>query len=84
MLGQAERLGDATRLLLVGVGQLVNAVLAAVAEQPQELTGVGSAGDQHDLVDPTRDDRLDRPLDHGAIEDRKEVFVGDARQRVEA
>ncbi len=33
VLGQAERLGDAAGILLIGVGQLVDAVLVAVAQQ---------------------------------------------------
>ena len=82
--GQAERLGDAARLLLVGVGQLVDAVLVPVAEQPQELAGMRAAGDQHDLVDAARHHRLDRPGDHRAVVDRQQVLVGDAGQRVQA
>ena len=51
VLGQPERLGDATGLVLVGVRELVDAVLATVAQQAQELSGVGAAGHEHDFVD---------------------------------
>ena len=50
-LGQAQGLGDAAGLLLVGVGEPVDAELVPVAQQAQELAGVGAPGDQHDLVD---------------------------------
>ncbi len=82
--GQAERLGDAARLLLVGVGELVDAVLVPVAQQAQELTGVRPAGDEHDLVDAARHHGLDRPGDHGAVVDGQEVLVGDPGQGVQA
>ena len=82
--GQAERLGDAARLLLVRVGELVDAVLVPVAEQAQELTGVGPAGDEHDLVDAARHHGLDRPGDHRAVVDRQEVLVRDPGQGVQA
>ena len=82
--GQPERLGDAARLLLVRVGQLVDAVLAPVAEQAQELAGVGPAGDEHDLVDAARHHGLDRPGDHRAVVDRQQVLVRDPGQGVQA
>src|SRR4029453_18814704 len=57
-LGQPQGLGDAAGPLLVGVQEPVDAVLVAVAEQPQELAGVGAAGDHHQLGDPGRAGRL--------------------------
>ena len=48
-LGEAERLRDATRLLLVPVGEPVDAELLAVAEQAQELARVHAAGHEHQL-----------------------------------
>ena len=84
MRREAEGLGDAARLLLVCVGELVDAVLAPVAEQTQELTGVGPAGDEHDLVDAARYHGLNRPGDHRAVVNREEVFVRDPGQGVQA
>ena len=80
----AERLGDAAGLLLVGVAQALQAELAPVAEQPQELAGVVAAGDDHDVVDAGLDQRLDRVVDHRLVVDRQQVLVGDAGQRVQA
>jgi len=52
-------LGDAARLLLVAVREQLEAVLAAVAEKPEELARVRPAGDEHQLDDPGLDERLD-------------------------
>src|SRR5215207_2185772 len=82
-LGQPQGLGDAARLLLVGVQQPVDAVLVAVAEQPQELARVGAPGDHHQLGDPGRDERLDGVGDHRPVVDRQQVLVGDAGQRMQ-
>ena len=84
VLGQPERLGDAARLLLVRVGQLIDAVLAPVAEQAEELAGMGPPGDEHDLVDAARHHGLDRPGDHRAVVNRQEVFVRDPGQGMQA
>ena len=81
--GEAERLGDAAGVRLVRVEETVDAPLLAVAEQPEELAGVEAARHDHHLVDAGLDERLDRVVDHRAIEDRQEVLVGDAGQRVE-
>ena len=43
-----------------------------------------AAGDEHQLADPGRDDRLDRVRDHRAVVDRQQVLVRDPRQRMEA
>ena len=83
MLREAERLGDPARLLLVGVEEPVTAARLAVPEQAQELARMRPTGDDHDLDDARADERLDRPLDHRSIEDRQQVLVRDARQRVE-
>ena len=81
--GEAQGLGDAARPLLVAVGQPVDPELVAVAQQAQELAGVGTPGDQHDLGDPCADQCLDGPLDHRPVVDRQQVLVGDPGQRVE-
>jgi hypothetical protein len=79
----SQRLGDPTRPVLVAVAEPVDAELLAVAEEPEELTGVGAPGDQHDLGDLGVDQCLDAPVDHGPVVDRQEVLVGDAGERVE-
>ena len=83
-LGQAKCFGDAARLLLIPVGEPVDAELVAVAQQAQELPGMGAAGHQHDLVDSGIDERLYRPGDHRTVVDREQMLVGDAGQGVEA
>src|SRR5215212_4150831 len=82
-LGQPQGLGDAAGPLLVGVQEPVDAVLVAVAEQPQELAGVGAAGDHHELGDPGRDQGLDGVGDHRPVVDGQQVLVGDAGQRMQ-
>ena len=82
-LGQAQRLGDAPGAVLIGVAEPVDAVLVAVAEEAEELTGVGAPGDEHHLVDPGQHERLDGVADHGPVVDGQEVLVGDAGERVE-
>src|SRR5205823_2225466 len=63
-LGERERVGDAACLLLVAVEELVDGVVVAVAEQPEELACMCAAGDEHQLVDACADERLDRVRDH--------------------
>src|SRR5215218_5922277 len=82
-LGEPDGLGDAARPFLVGVQQPVDAVLVPVAEQAQELAGVGAPGDDHQLGDAGRDQGLDGVGDHRPVVDRQQVLVGDQRQRVQ-
>ena len=82
-LGQAQGLGDAPGPVLVGVAEAVDAVLVAVAEEAQELPGVGAAGHEHHLVDPGQDQRLDGVADHGPVVDGQQVLVGDPGERVQ-
>ena len=53
-LREPERLRDPAGLLLVGVEELVDPVLVAVAEQAEELARVRAAGDEHQLGRPRR------------------------------
>ena len=78
-LRQAQRLGDAARPILVRVQEALDAELLAVAEQAQELAGVGSPRDQHHLRDAALHERLDRVVDHGPVVDRQQVLVRDPR-----
>ena len=84
VLREPERLGDAARLLLVAVREQVEAVLAAVAEQAEELAGMRPAGDEHQLVDARLDERLDGVRDHRPVEERQQMLVRDPRERMEA
>ena len=84
MLGERQRRGDATFALLVGVVQVLQPELRTVAEQPQEITGVVSAGDDQDLLDPGVDERPQRVKDHRPVVDRQQMLVGDPRQRIES
>ncbi len=54
-----------------------------VAEQAEELARVRPAGDQHQLVDPGVDERLDRKVDHRPVVNRQQMLVRDPRQRME-
>ena len=83
-LGQPERVRDAAGLLLVAVEELVDAVLVAVTEQPEELARVRAARDEHQLGTPGADERLDRVGHHRPVVDRQQVLVRDPRQRMEA
>ena len=81
---EPERVGDAALLLLVGVLEEADPVGVAVAEQAEELARVGAPGDEHQLLDACRDDRVDGVRDHRAVVDRQQVLVRDPRQRMEA
>jgi hypothetical protein len=84
MLGQAERLGDAALAFLVGVVELLEAERLPVAEQAEELARVLAARDDHDVVEPGVDERLDRVVDHRLVVDGQQVLVRDGRERAEA
>ena len=83
-LRECERLCDPAGLVLVGVEEPLDAVLVAVAEQRQERARVRPAGDEHQLGDAGADECVDRPVDHRPVVDRKQVLVGDPRERMEA
>src|SRR5262249_9032352 len=83
-LREAERLSDPARLLLVAVREPVDAVLVAVAEQPEELARVRPAGDEHQLVDARLHERLDRVRDHRPVVEREEALGRDPGQAMEA
>jgi hypothetical protein len=83
-LGEPERLRDPALLFLVRVEQPVDAVFVPVAEQAEELTGVRTACDEHQLADARVHERVDRVRHHRPVVDRQEVLVRDPRQRIEA
>jgi hypothetical protein len=83
VLGQQQRLGDATFTLLVGVLEVADAEDLAVAQQLQEVAGVLAAGDHEDLVDSRVEQGLDRVVDHRPVVDRQQVLVRYAGQGVQ-
>ena len=82
-LREPERVGDPARLFLVAVEEPVDAVVVAVAEQAEELAGVRSAGDEHQLVDAGADERFDGIGDHRPVVERQQVLVRDPRERMQ-
>jgi len=56
----------------------------SVSQEPQEIPGVVSAGDDENIPDPGVDKGPDGIVDHGFLENREQVLVGHPRQRVEA
>src|SRR5437660_9637652 len=44
---------------------------------------MGTPGDEHDLANPRAYQSLDREADHGAVVEREQVLVCDARKRME-
>jgi hypothetical protein len=83
VLREPERVRDPARLLLVAVREEVEAVLAPVPEQAEELAGVRPAGDEHELGDPGLHERLDGVRDHRSVPERQQVLVRDPRERME-
>src|SRR5262249_10553628 len=79
---ESQRLGDAAGLVLHAIAQRA-AVVAARAEQLDEITHVLSAGDQEDIADAGPDQLFERVIDHRVGSDRQEGLVGDARQLAE-
>ena len=72
--------------VLYGMGKQSgsSAQFSAVSQQWQELAGVISAGDDHDLVDSSLYQRMDWIEDHWLVVDRQQMFVRDASQRMQA
>ena len=83
MLAERERSGDPALAFLIGVVEMLQAELPPVAQQAQEVAGVLAPGDDEDVGDAGVDQGLDGIEDHRPIEDRQQVLVGDAGQRVE-
>ena len=62
--------------LLVAVEELVDAVVVAVAEQTEELPGMRTAGDEHQLVHTPRRRGLRCVRHHRPVVDRQQcLFV---------
>src|SRR5579884_3406923 len=84
VFGQREGVRNAAFAFLIGVAEVLQAELLAVREQPQKVARVFASGDDQDIANPGVDKRLDRVINHRLIVNRKQVLVGDLRQRIEA
>lgn len=78
LLADGERLGQAVRRGLLGVGQ-VHAVARAVPEQALEVGQVGRRGDDQDVPDARQHESGQRVVDHGLVVDRQQLLGGHER-----
>ena len=83
LLADGERLRQAVRRGLLGVGQ-VHAVARAVPEQALEVGQVGRGGDDQDVPDARQHEGGQRVVDHGLVVDRQQLLGGHERERVQA
>ena len=83
LLADGERLRQAVRRGLLGVGQ-VHAVARAVPEQALEVGEVRRRGDDQDVPDARQHEGAERVVDHGLVVDRQQLFGGHERERVQA
>ena len=60
------------------------AELLAVAQQPKEIPRVISTRHDEDVVNPRMNELLNGKVDHGPVEYRQKVLVGDAGHGQEA
>ena len=81
VLGEAERLRDASLAFLVDVVDMGEAELLAVPEKAQEVPRVVASRNQEDVLDPGVDQCLDGVVDHRFVVDGQEMLVGDAGER---
>ena len=83
LLADGERLRQAVRRGLLGVGQ-VHAVARAVPEQALEVGQVRRRGDDQDVPDASQHEGGQRVVDHGLVVDRQQLLGGHERERVQA
>ena len=83
LLADGERLRQAVRRGLLGVGQ-VHAVARAVPEQALEVGQVGRGGDDQDVPDARQHEGGQRVVNHGLVVDRQQLLGGHERERVQA
>lgn len=83
VLADGERLREAVRAGLLGVGQ-VHAVARAVPEQALEVGEVRRGGDDQDVPDARQHEGAKRVVDHGLVVDRQQLLGGHERERVQA
>src|SRR5580692_3588813 len=84
MLAKAQRIGDSALAFLIRVVNIAQSKLRAVAEETKKLTRRVSTGDDHDLHDSGRTERLQRIIDHRLVVNRQQMFVGHLRQRAQS
>lgn len=82
-LADGERLGQAVRARLLGVGE-VHSVARAVPEQALEVRQVRRRGDDQDVPDARQHEGGQRVVDHGLVVDRQQLLGGHERERVQA
>lgn len=83
VLADGERLGQAVRRGLLGIGE-VHAVARAVPEQALEVGEVRRRGDDQDVPDARQHEGGQRVIDHGLVVDRQQLLGGHERERVQA
>lgn len=83
LLADGERLRQAVRRGLLGVGQ-VHAVARAVPEQALEVGQVRRRGNDQDVPDASQHEGGQRVVDHGLVVDRQQLLGGHERERVQA
>src|ERR1700680_560376 len=83
-LGEAERLGYASRFVLVRVEEAIDPELLPIAEQAKELARVAASGVEPHSRHAALDECLDRVADHRPVIDRQEVLIRDSGERMEA
>lgn len=83
LLADGERLGQAVRARLLGVGE-VHAEARAVAQQALEVGQVGRRGDDQDVLDARQHERGQRVVDHGLVVDRQQLLGGHESERVQS
>ena len=83
ILGQRQSVRDSALSFLVGVIQMLQPEIAAIPKQAQEVARVLPAGDQQNFMDSGIHKRLNRVIHHGLVIDGQQVFIRDARKRIQ-
>jgi hypothetical protein len=82
-LAETERIRDPSFFLLIRVFEVAHTEMPAVPKHSQEVTRMGTTSHDHDLVNASLHQRLNRIIDHRLVVNRQEVLVGREGQRVE-
>src|SRR6266516_3634579 len=82
-LPSAKCSANAAFAFLIGIVDMSQTELFAVAQQPQEIPGAVAAGDDQDIPDSGVDERLNRIPDQRPVINRQQVFVRDFRQWIQ-
>src|SRR5690349_20565129 len=76
MFSKAKRVRDASFPFLISVLNMLQSEFLSVIEQTEEVAGILSAGNNHDVPDARVHQRLKRVVDHRKVEYRQQVLVG--------